>query len=546
MKLKKSVMSLVLLLCVSLIVFACSNDKPSDTNSNTPANSTNSSNSSESNGSNEQTSNLNETGFPIVNEPITLEIMGKSSPIQPEWGAMGFFQEMEAKTNIKFSFRTASADDYTQKKQLAFASLDLPDLFYGGELTLEEEADYGSQGLLIPLEDLIDKYAPNFKKMLEEDPSIKASITTPDGHIYALPAIDRNITSKTPIMWMNKPWMDELGVGAPETMEQFYELLKAFKEKDPGNVGEVIPLTANSPADLRLGLLPNFGIVQDGGIYEDGGTVKLAWVQEEYKAYLKFMNRLYAEQLLDNQMYSHTWEQFVAKGPQVGILSTWPIVQLGFSDINEALKYPVLPPMTSETNHQKLVQGMHEIKRGRAAITKDNPHPAATMRWLDHAAYSEEGTILSRLGIEGKTYEWNDQGQWVLLSQDGLSTTETNAKHAPGVGTNVPMNLTAEFFEKEGGNPVILEIYEWVQTELIPYAKTPFPLVYYTEEEQETVRMLKTDIDAYFQQMEAKFITGAESIDAKWDEYVNTLEGMGVNDMVAAYQSAYDRWAQSR
>lgn len=533
MRKRMSLLGLSMLLCFTLFIAACSQNEGSNNNANTTNNS-------------EPTANFNESGFPIVNDTITLEMMGKSSPVQPEWSTMGFFQEMEAKTNIKYTFRTASADDYTQKKQLAFASLDLPDLFYGGELTLAEEADYGSQGLLVPLEGLIDKYAPNFKKLIEEDPSIKASITTPDGHIYALPAIDKNMTSKTPIMWMNQPWMEQLGMDAPETMDDFYELLKAFKEKDPGNVGEVIPITANSPADLRLGLLPNFGIVQDDGIYEEDGTVKFAWVQDEYKAYLKFMHRLYAEQLLDNQMFSHTWEQFVAKGPQVGILSTWPIVQLGFSDINEALKYPVLPPMTSETNGEKLVQGMHEIKRGRAAITKENEHPEATMRWLDQAAYSEEGTILSRLGIEGKTYEWNDQGQWVLLSQDGLSTTETNAKHAPGVGTNVPMNLTAEFFEKEGGNPVILEIYKWVQAELIPHARIPFPLVYYTEGEQESVRKLQPDIDAYFEQMEAKFITGAESIDDTWEEYVKTLEELGINDLVAANQTAYDRWAESK
>lgn len=522
---------LMFVLCSLFIIAACSKD-----------NTTNNEVSVQDNNS----SNFNATDFPIVNEPITLEMMGKSSPVQPEWSTMGFFQEMEQKTNMKFTFKTSSGDDYTQKKQLAFASLNLPDIFYGGELTLSEEADYGSQGLLLPLEDLIDQYAPNFKQLLEDNPDLKASITTPDGHIYALPAIDKNITSKTPIMWMNKPWMDELQIKVPETMEDFYHMLKAFKEKDPGNVGEVIPLTANAAVDLRLGLLPNFGIVQQDGIFETDGAVQFAWVTEEYKAYVTYMNRLYEEQLLDNQMFSHTWEQFVAKGPQVGILATWPIVQLGFADINEALKYPVLPPMKSETNDQKLVMGMHEIKRGRAAITKENKHPEATMRWLDYAAYSEEGTILTRLGIEGKTYKWNEQGQWVLLSEDGLSTTETNAKHAPAVGTNVPMNLTAEFFEKEGDNPVILEIYKWVQQELIPYAKNPFPLVYYTEEEQEVIKTLLPDANSYFQQMEAKFITGAESIDQKWDDYVKTLESLGMDKIVAANQSAYDRWAAAR
>ncbi len=85
---------------------------------------------------------------------------------------------------------------------------------------------------------------------------------------------------------------------------------------------------------------------QDGIYVDDNGKVNLAWTQPEFKEYLTFMNRLYEEQLLDNQMFSHTWEQFIAKGKQVGVLSTWPIVMVGFHDVTEAMNYPVLPPMT--------------------------------------------------------------------------------------------------------------------------------------------------------------------------------------------------------
>ncbi|NGP46185.1 extracellular solute-binding protein [Bacillaceae bacterium SIJ1] len=488
---------------------------------------------------------FNETGYPIVEEPITLEMMGKRSPIQPEWGEMGFFQDMEALTNIQFDYRTATNEDFVQNKQLAFASLELPDLFYGADLTAGEEVDYGSQGLLIPLEDLIAQYAPHIQQLLDENPELEASITTPDGHIYALPALDQAPTSKTPIMWMNGPWLQAMGAEKPATMEAFYELLKRIKEEDPGNVGEVIPLTANTPADLRVGLLPNFGIVQNEGIYTDGDVVEYAWVQDEFKAYLTYMNRLYEEELLDNEMFSHTWEQFVAKGDRTGIFSTWPIVQVGFEDPADALNYPILPPMTSEVNDIKQTIEYSEVFRGRAAITKDNPHPEATIRWLDYL-YSEEGTILSRLGIEGETYEWNEDDQWILLSQDGLSTTETNAQHAPGVGTSVPMVLTEAFYSKEGGNSAILEIYEWVNEELIPYAKMPYPQVYFTVEEQQRISMLKTDIDSYFEQMEAKFITGAQPIDETWDEYVETLQQLGIDELVELNQAAYDRWLETQ
>ncbi|MCJ7841533.1 extracellular solute-binding protein [Lederbergia sp. NSJ-179] len=526
-KLKKGLFSLTVLLTSMVLVVGCAK------------------NDNKKNADKGPDENFNESGYPIVKEPITLTMMGQSSPVQPDWKDMGFFKEMEKMTNIQFNFKTSPSDDYKQKKQLAFNSLELPDVLYGAELTSEEELNFGSQGLLIPLEDLIDKYAPNFKKVMEEHPDIKPSITAPDGHIYALPGLDTTTQSKTPIMWMNKPWMDKIGAKTPETVDDLYQLLKDFKEKDPDNVGDVIPLTANSPADLRVGILPDFGIIQTDGIFQKGGKVDYAYTQEGFKEYLTFMNKLYNEKLLDNEMFSHTWEQFVAKGPKVGIYSTWPIVMLGFEDPSEALKYPPLPPLTSAVNDQKLTIEMPEVRRGRAAITSENKYPEATMRWLDYA-YSEEGSILSRLGIEGESYEWNeDKTKWKLLSKDGLSTTETNSQYAPGVGTNVPMVLSEEIFGKED-NPTIHEINKNLANELLPYAELPFPLVYFTDDEQDRINALKPDIDTYFEQMEAKFITGAESIETGWDNYLETLEGLGIDEYIKIHQDAYDRWADEK
>ncbi len=70
------------------------------------------------------------------------------------------------------------------------------------------------------------------------------------------------------------------------------------------------------------------------------------------------------------------------------------------------------------------------------------------MRWLDHM-YSEEGTFLARLGVEGENWEWDENGNWKLLAPEGMNTTQANAQHAPGAGTPVPMVLEQEFFQKK-------------------------------------------------------------------------------------------------
>lgn len=493
--------------------------------------------------------NFNATEYPIVKEPITLTMMGQASPIQPSWDKMGFFQEMNKLTNINFKFTTATTDQYTQKKQLAFSSMELPDVFFGGAFTPGEEVEYGTQGLLIPLEDLIDKYAPNLKKVMEQYPELKASITAPDGHIYTLPGIDNLPHSQTPIMWMNGYWLDNVKAERPSTTDELYALLKKFKESDANKNGkdDEIPLSASSVAELRWNLLPDFGINQTKGIMVKGDKVKYAFIQDEYKAYLEYLNKLYKEKLLDQDIFSQSWEQYVAKGAaqRVGVFPTWPIVMVGFTDVTEAAKYPLLPALTSPVNNEKIVTKISEIKRGRFAITKENKNPEATMRWVDYM-YSQEGSILARLGVEGKNWKWTDDSKsaWQLITPEGMNSTQANAQDAPGAGTPVPMVIDNDFFLKED-NPTIHKIAGWVEEEYLPFAQLPFPQVYYTLEEQQTLNTITPDIDKYIEQMEAKFVSGEASF-KEWDKFVDTLKGLQVDELVKINQAAYDRYMKAK
>jgi putative aldouronate transport system substrate-binding protein len=99
--------------------------------------------------------NFNATGFPIVNEPIVVQMMGARHALVGEWKSLSFFQEMQKKTNIQFQFNTPPQADYAEKKNLAFASGEIPEVFFGSQLSTDDEITYGQQGILIPLEGLI-------------------------------------------------------------------------------------------------------------------------------------------------------------------------------------------------------------------------------------------------------------------------------------------------------------------------------------------------------------------------------------------------------
>src|SRR5699024_12738884 len=103
---------------------------------------------------------------------------------------------------------------------------------------------YGSQEMMLPLNDVIDEHAPNLTELMETDPSIRKAITYPDGNIYSMPAlIEEEFLSLrlSARPWINEEWLEELDMDMPETTDEFYEYLKAVKELDPAGNGDTVP-----------------------------------------------------------------------------------------------------------------------------------------------------------------------------------------------------------------------------------------------------------------------------------------------------------------
>ncbi|MCU6707865.1 extracellular solute-binding protein [Paenibacillus sp. J5C_2022] len=492
--------------------------------------------------------NFHAEGFPVVDTPITLKLMGAKYPIQGAWQDLQLFKVLGEKMNFEFEFDTPASQNLAEKKNLAFATNSLPDVFFGGNLTPMDEVEYGKQGVLIPLEELIEKYAPNIRKMFEELPDVKKTITAPDGHIYALPKIStipRGLAIKA---WINQTWLEKLNIKhIPGNTEELYELLKQFKEGDPNGNGEAdeIPFSVQNPSLLTTIILPAFGLVEDGnriGVFND--KAQYVPLDPKYKDYLAYVRRLYEEKLLDNEMFSHTQQQYTAKGKEnrTGVfVAAGPFIHVDITPL-ESVDYPYLPPMTSPVNDQKIYPVSTGVARGAFAITKENEHPEASIRLADYL-YSEEG---AKLVMMGESWEWNeDKTSWSFVSPISNREEHRGGKVTPDAGGTILPYWTwskegLEFAAKENNpqgnyfNRVTSEAY-------LPYGVTPFPMTYFSEEEQARLNVLLTDLNTYVDQMNAKFITGNIGLD-QWDEFTSTLKNMGAEEVQQIHQAAYDRW----
>ena len=179
---------------------------------------------------------------------------------------------MQERTGISFQFRQyTDYDAWTERKNAILKGEDLPDVLFKASLSPREVSRLYSDGYIIDLKPYLEEYAPDLWALLMEHEEWMAAITLEDGSIPALPSF--NELQNNNYMWINTSWLQTLKLETPNTAEEFAEVLRAFKTRDPNrnNGSDEIPLTFTSMWDLRF-LGHAFGIV-DNDYYVDRKSV---------------------------------------------------------------------------------------------------------------------------------------------------------------------------------------------------------------------------------------------------------------------------------
>lgn len=478
-------------------------------------------------------------GFPIVQQPIKLKFFARKAPPNGPYENMLVFQEYEKKTNIDIEWEDVPQEGFTERKNLLFASNELPDALFKASLTPLETVRYGSSGMLIPLEELIDKHAPNLKRLFQEIPAIRSAITAPDGHIYALPGIVTLASGRTSKPWINVAWLQKLNLPEPKTTDELVRVLRAFRDNDPNGNGKKddIPMSERHWQALINSMQGSWGLDWQMGYHIEVVSDKVnIWVDDpRFKEYLQFLRQLYEEKLLDPEVFTQTESQFVGK---------MAAGNLGFfhnqaSDAFAKRKddFVGIAPLKGPHGDQMIQANPVARDFGTFAITSVNKHPEATMRWIDYF-YGDEGSIFFRYGIEGQTYK---------LKPDGLPEYTDDILNDPrGTGTTIgqfspwPGGGAPHLISEKNSSAINPPEVQTAQAQLDPYLpKEIFGAPIFDDNTSKEVNTLRQDIDTYVTETTSKLITGAVGFD-KWDEYVNTLEKMNLSRLEQIYQQAYD------
>ena len=483
-----------------------------------------------------------------------------------------FTRYLEKKLNIKFEFDIANYAVRKERKQMSFASGDYPDVFLGGELTADEQVKYGMSGVLRPLGDLIDQYGNNIKRKLTESPELRKAITAPDGNIYALPSVNECFHCwYAQKLWVNTDWLKKLNLSPPTTTEQFYEMLKAFKTKDPnGNgIADEIPLTGATDSwhSKITGFLMSAFIynTDDNYLYIVDGKVGLSAAQPQWKEGLTYIRKLYKEGLIDPSAFTQTIDGLVQLATQDGDIvlgsATLGHIRLAFGSLdNERNKqYDTIPPLIGPSGYQAAGY-FHTFYSGQFAITdKASESQAVAAIQLADYLYSEEAAVLNefgpeglwwRKGLPGEVDEHGRPAKYAINPEYFTRTMQNDSWSQMGISyrdrdLRESWAVPSDPYSQEGYEHRLYE--ETIKNYAGKEPKEVYPAAIYVDPAIafEAAR-LRVQINEYVESNMVQFITGTKNIEEEWDAYLKGFSGLKLDRYLTFYQEAYDNYRNNQ
>jgi putative aldouronate transport system substrate-binding protein len=467
--------------------------------------------------------------LPLTEQKVTLDYLLSDHATQPINATDPVLAELQKRTNVSFNF-LKTAEGYNDKFKITLASGKLPDLLYA---ELVDAKKYGPEGAFMPLDDLLKKYGPNILKTIK-DRGIEKDLKAADGKIYALPKLRESPTGGA--FMVRKDLLDQYGIKVPDTLDDYYKMLKTFKEKDPS----IVPLGTKF-SDLNA-IFYAFGTYNSYFLKND--KMEFGPGMPEMKEALAYLNKLYSEKLLEPEFGIIASKQIEAKvssgkvGAYTGHLNLTDFyTSIMKKDFPNAQMIPI-PPLTGPDGKKRVIQ--EQLIGNAAVLSHDTKHAELIIKLFDYV-FSDEGKLLMSYGMEGDSYEMkNGKPEYTekMYGPTNSSYQTMFTKYAM-FGRRIPVDPAADIGEQVNKGTLYADGVKLQK----PHYMTPYPLPHltFTESETDVLKSKETAVKDLSDQYMMKFIMGQESMD-NWSKYTEALKKAGLDDALKIYNESYSRY----
>ena len=436
---------LALLLCLAMVatVFAACGDGSGSQSSSAPQSSQTGDSAPESSAAGgEESSEAGEPSgeavngtnpgnvLPIVTEPVTLTIAKERHMLDTtkSYNEKASFKNITEETGLTLEFVELAAGTAAEKVPLMLAGGDMPDVFWA---LLSDAQILQNTTQLVPLEGMLEDFAPNSLKTYEELGTDWRTIAiAPDDHMYGMLSRYESLYENTGdgIQIINKKWLEAVNKEVPTTLDEYYEVLKAFKEQDPNGNGQADEIPYCFAEDMWCASITNdIGMWGIGNGYGDtnsnfhirDGKVSGTVNTPEYREYLEFFHKLYAEGLIDAEGFSQNTEVFSnkIKNNQVGTYYSWTALEYLSSE--QEKDWVVLPTIAAKEGVQPVANGEIDrstINKNGWVITTQCDHPEAALRLWDYLARDAESKMTVAMGEKGTLWDEYPEGGYYFVA----------------------------------------------------------------------------------------------------------------------------------
>lgn len=504
--------------------------------------------------------------LPIVKEKEELTVGILATSKVEDFDTNAFTKYLEEKTGIDLKFVLFPASGGYEKVNVMLASgAEMPDILCGFGLDKKTILQYGKEGTILDLSEYIDNYGYWMKEVYKNTKieNLDGWLKTADGKRYFMPHIieqEGNVYGGK--AFINKKWLDKLGLEVPETLDDFIKVMKAFKTQDPNGNGKADEIGFTGSKDgwneKPINFLINSFIYDDyadGYVVDDDHKVSLNYTSEKYKEALKTISQMVKDGLIDMQCYTQNSEvlRSICNSDDnvVGAFASGSPDSLFLSGSERLGEYVALPPLKGPDGTAYALKSPHTVGCS-GIITKFCEHPLAAFRLMDFMM-SEEASLFCRYGVKGQDWEEVDENTPALFGDLGFKA-RILAKLPYGATQNShwfqynPAFRSSAISDTMAWNGDVLD-GEYVKAKALTAYSGKGPKNILTraqitlgDDEMEELTTIRTDIGGFVSENSSKFITGEKNIDAEWDDFQEGLKNLNVERYLELVQKGYDNF----